>query len=441
MRHRSACAAGVLTVLEHSRREGDAVEAAASVLIMENRSRLVFFGMLVITLGCSSDSVMAPSSGPTTLPLPLSPSLAVGTYHSCVLATSGQAYCWGSNDYGATGGNDPRTRDSLPVAVSGGPFVALSTADFGSCALTPAGAVYCWGEVPQLDVAGTTTSFVPVLQPSAASTLVSVSAGYLYACGLDATGAAYCWGNNEYGQLGVGDTTARAQPTRVAGGLTFKSIGAAATQTCGLTTARAAYCWGLNEDGALGTGDPQDFVRSTPAAVAGALSFASLGVGADVSCGVTSDGSGYCWGSSFAGELGDGKGFTATTPVPVTGGVHFKSITPGRVDNTFQSTCGITTDGSAYCWGLNDHSQLGSTPQAFCPSVASTSTGLCNLSPTLVGGLGAVVAIDPGIDHTCAITTANQVVCWGNNTRGQLGDGTLTARSTPALVLGLPALQ
>ena len=101
-------------------------------------------------------------------------------------------------------------------------------------------------------------------------------------------------------------------------------------------------------------------------------------------------------------------------------------------------TCALLSDGSARCWGMNDHGQLGdattansSTPVAVCASGSG---------PGCVGGspLGGVAAISAGSLHTCALRSDGRVACWGYNFFGQLGDNTTTERHTPVYVVGMP---
>jgi alpha-tubulin suppressor-like RCC1 family protein len=97
-------------------------------------------------------------------------------------------------------------------------------------------------------------------------------------------------------------------------------------------------------------------------------------------------------------------------------------------------TCALTLRGEVLCWGLNDFGQVGGTATNDCPDPEHA----CNPMPLLVEGLGSdVTAIDAGFVHTCALTNAGGVKCWGSNSYGELGDGTTTDSSTPVDVVGL----
>src|SRR5439155_17046564 len=126
-------------------------------------------------------------------------------------------------------------------------------------------------------------------------------------------------------------------PLAVAGGLTFSSLSAGWGPTCALTANGTAYCWGDNSDGDLGVGTNTGSLQTcsigacsyTPLAVAAGLAFTTLGAGNCAggrtftslspfsfhTCGLTTAGVAYCWGSNSNGELGDGT--TTSSPVPV----------------------------------------------------------------------------------------------------------------------------
>jgi alpha-tubulin suppressor-like RCC1 family protein len=163
-------------------------------------------------------------------------------------------------------------------------------------------------------------------------------------------------------------------------------------------------------------------------AAAGALSFRQVSAGSDHSCGVTSDGLAYCWGNNFSGQLGNGTTGgpeqcgvwpCSTRPVPVAGGLHFRHVSAGHAH-----TCGVTTDERAFCWGYNGNGQLGD------------GTTADHLTPAAVAGGRHFRQVRAGANHTCAITPFDVAFCWGANFAGQLGDGTLTERPLPVRVVG-----
>jgi alpha-tubulin suppressor-like RCC1 family protein len=364
-------------------------------------------------------------------------SVAAGGAHTCALAPSGAAYCWGRSEGGQVGVASPASIcpigtqaypcSLIPVAVQGGlVFTALDAGGEHVCALTSAGAAWCWGRnhAGQLGDNTTTHRFAPVAV-TGGLTFASLSLGTLHTCGLTAQGAALCWGSNSRGQLGDGSTTDRAAPVAVTGGLAFEQITAGGSQlgyTCALTTAGQAYCWGDNGGGQLGIGVQDQAAHSAPAPVSGVVVFASLSAGlGSHTCGLTSAGSAFCWGANAFGALGDGTTASRFSPVPVGGGIVFAQIIAGGF---IGHTCGVTGSGKAYCWGENEVGAIGD------------GTLLDPLAPSAVAGGHSFSSLDAGFRHTCGRTTAGVLYCWGSNGAGQLGVNSTAMQISPARVVG-----
>ena len=180
--------------------------------------------------------------------------------------------------------------------------------------------------------------------------------------------------------------------------------------------------------GGGGPAQPPNFEsRTTPVRVAGAADFLALATGAGHTCGVREDGTAACWGWNLFGQLGTGtSGDIRNTPVPVAGLTNVRAIAAGN-----EHTCALHQDSTASCWGKNDFGQVGdgtAGAQAFRPTAAR------------VPGLTGVVALAAGGYTSCALMQGGGVRCWGLNSFGQVGDGTLGSgqnRSTPTAVVGL----
>ena len=171
-----------------------------------------------------------------------------------------------------------------------------------------------------------------------------------HTCGLAMNGTAYCWGFNRDYQLGDSTYATRREPVPVSSELTFKTISAGTDHTCAVATDGAVYCWGGNDRGQIGNGSPRDgypYARwdersvRTPTPVvglvervsvetaigverggyafarSGALSFVSISAGAYYSCGISTDGGAYCWGQGEPGQLGHGSRVTMPAPIAV----------------------------------------------------------------------------------------------------------------------------
>jgi alpha-tubulin suppressor-like RCC1 family protein len=306
-------------------------------------------------------------------------------------------------------------------------ITAISAGGGHTCALTRAGGVKCWG----YNGAGTlgdgtnTNKTTPVNVSSLSSGVVAISAGGSHTCALTSAGGVKCWGDNQWGQLGDGTTTDKTTPVDVEG-LTsgVKAISAGGEYTCALTSAGGVGCWGNNERGQLGDGTTTD--KTTPVAVSGLSSgVAAISAGRNHTCARIIERPFFgvrCWGDNFFGELGDGTITNKTTPVDVTGlSSGVAAISAGE-----SHTCALTDGGGAECWGYNEYGQLGD------------GTRVSRRTPANVSGLSSgVTAISAGGRHTCALPSAGGVTCWGGNESGQLGDGTVTNKTTAIDVGGL----
>ena len=241
--------------------------------------------------------------------------------------------------------------------------------------------------------------------------IAAVSTGGFQTCALTSTGGVECWG--------AGSTTVPVAVSGLSSGVI--AITSGGTFACALTTAGGVECWGDNSYGQLGNGTATD--SSVPVAVSGLSSGVSaISAGNAQTCALQAGGGVECWGDNFAGQLGNGTTTGSLVPVAVSGlSSGVSAISAGS-----NYTCALTSAGGVECWGDNTYGQLGN----------GTTTD--SSVPVAVSGLSsAASAISAGGNHTCALTTAEGVQCWGSNSSGQLGDGTTTNRYVPVAVSGL----
>jgi alpha-tubulin suppressor-like RCC1 family protein len=368
----------------------------------------------------------SPGISPTAASIAGVTAISAGGRHTCALFGNGSVKCWGGNGEGELG--DGTNQDSsVPVAVTGlgSPVQAIDAGGDHTCALTSAGGVECWGlnSSGQLGDGTTHDRSVPVAVSGLASGVTAITAGANHTCALTDTGAVECWGFNLRGQVGVATNADTSTPLVVSGlDRSVQAIVAGDYHTCALMTSGAVYCWGADEASELGDGKTDD--RSTPVAVAGlAGGVTAISAGYQHTCALTGAGGVECWGFYFLSLSRNGASDESSTPVAIAG------VDGGvvAISSGDYHTCAVTGAGGVECWGSNDYGQLGDgTSQSSSTAVAVAG---------LASGVTAVSGGD--FEYTCALTNIGQVMCWGINDYGQLGDGTTESRLTPVAVSGL----
>jgi alpha-tubulin suppressor-like RCC1 family protein len=265
---------------------------------------------------------------------------------------------------------------------------------------------------------------------------IAVDVGTSHGCALHERGAVSCWGSNGSGKLGDGTTTARTTPVMVTGVTDAVELSAGGQHTCVRRMSGAVLCWGDNNDGQLGDGTTTD--RHTPVAVSGLTDAVEIVAGDDHTCARRASGVVVCWGNNVRGQLGDGTTTARSAPTAVSGLIDAVEISAGNY-----YTCARRTGGTVKCWGQNAGNQLGDGAAAHTICTPLGPDIDCSLVPVTVSGLSDAIEISSSIcpqsncGHSCARRATGSVVCWGSNTRGQLGDGTTLPRTTPVGVAGV----
>jgi alpha-tubulin suppressor-like RCC1 family protein len=290
--------------------------------------------------------------------------ISTGMGHSCAVALTGEAFCWGSNVDGRIGQQSHTTeRFELPQQVrTTYTFTDVSSGRAHNCGIGFSTRPVCWGSNhdgeagvvfgPAITTDSATIDFPQyVNNPVFTLGAIGITAGGVHGCAATAVGQTYCWGNNVFGQLGDGTNNRSTSPALVTGAQAFIAVAAGGYHTCGLTAAGAAWCWGSNSSGQLGAAP---IASNVPVAVTGAISYSQITTGTSHSCGLGAGGIAYCWGDNTYGQLGDGSTTSRGTPAPVVAGVTFASISAGD-----RHTCAISTGNIAYCWGDNEFGALG----------------------------------------------------------------------------------
>ena len=268
--------------------------------------------------------------------------------------------------------------------------------------------------------------------------LIRIAVGAEHACAVDDRGRAYCWGSNGRGQLGVGDAVAGSEvpvsvdTSGVLSGKRLVLIGAAADTSCALDDTGTLYCWGANDRGQMGNGTSTGTARPIAVDITGALRARTIrrfSIGGQHACAVDDRGSAYCWGANEHGQLGIGTTEDSSVPVPVAGidaipRGGYESITVGGA-----STCGWSRDGVVACWGANGSGQLGiaTTTDSYIPRRVDFDPPLSGYGP---------FGIRTGGSTVCLAGSGEVTRCWGANGSGQLGDGSTRDSGVPVQLTG-----
>ena len=357
--------------------------------------------------------------------------IASGIEHTCVSYWTGSSfpdndreslYCWGGDQFGATG-HYPAVSEPTAVcvgsdcrgvgSVSTGGFLEGSPGGSLTCALSGR-TIHCWG------IFGSRGS-VDMGKPAPARSIwrdVRVGGGHI--CALTDESELYCWGANGTssevrGQLGTGSGERFVEePNPVAGNHRWEAFSTGRYHTCGITLGGKLYCWGRNFDGQLGTGDYRN--SNVPRQVSIFDSNQSerrwriVAAGGFQTCALDSEHRVWCWGGNGANNLGRGN-VVSDSPRPerVDSDQRFGFVDCGR-----SHCCAITRgDGDLYCWGRNSNQQTGVVRDGLAGASVSR--------PTRVNAGGGWASINLGEQHSCGSRVDGSLFCWGDNERAQVG--------------------
>lgn len=339
---------------------------------------------------------------------------------------------WGRNQYGQLGNGATNAAGEPilgPVSLPSDTSVTEVGGGYGfSIALTADGDVLAWGQndVGQLGEDSFTNSTEPVqVELPEGATVESIAVGDDHILALTTAGQVLAWGYNEWGQLGNGTTTESGLPVEVGlpAGTTVTAIAAGAGHSLALTSEGTVFAWGDNDFGQIGDGTKTQRTSPVEIPLPGAATATMIAGGDDHSLALTSEGDLLAWGYNGGGQIGDGTTTTRTTPV----GVHLPADTEiSAIEGAsgFMSYA-ITVGGELLAWGDNSYGQMGdgTTTRRTEPVAVHMPEGT------------TVTDIDAGDDHAIALTSDGAVYGWGYNRYGQVGDGTTTNRSEPEQVV------
>jgi len=389
--------------------------------------------------------------------------ITTGTHHTCAIQTSGKLSCWGDAysyvlgiGYDLGKGSDfqgntlylhpfPETvianPDGAPEAVPFTGVTALVNVDGngakdGVCALATDGTVLCWG----MGFSGYPARItVGELNEDNNPSFTDITALF---------GGGDISGINKYGSLYIGDFQINngglgmgAYRGRASNAAYFANAARASIRKerkCAVKKDGTVWCWGSETAaqrcvaGSSAGGEyPEQVYTSSPSTFLTGIADVQTGKG--FSCALRTSGSVHCWGNDYApyGALGDGT--TAGTASSVK--CNAADVTDGTgpltgvaaIATAYAHSCALKNDGTVWCWGVNTHGQLGDG--TLTNSAIAKKVVMSDGAP-----LSSITKISTSYANTCAVRSDGAAFCWGFGASQQIGDGAGIDRSTPSQV-------
>jgi len=308
-------------------------------------------------------------------------------------------------------------------------FSKIAAARSHVCGVLQSGDVFCWGRNDDGEIGNgeTAAEEVPPTHVEGLDKIIDVEVGLAHVCALRSGGTVYCWGNNEDGQLGDDSFVSSPVPVQVVNLTDVADIASGGNHNCAVRNARGGgevLCWGANDRYQLGAGGSG--IRTPVQVMApggGNLTgYAEVTSGIEHNCALKptgSSGNGHlasCWGDNRSGQLGTNRSEisragTAQRVLEKMSGAEIGDFIPGGLSAGQNSTCGIRTDGSVWCWGDGSAGHFGSQ------DLASIQQGAVEYQ-----GLGDAERLWHELFHVCAQRSSGRVVCWGDNAQTSFTD-------------------
>jgi alpha-tubulin suppressor-like RCC1 family protein len=354
-------------------------------------------------------------------------SVSAGSSHTCAIDENGNAWCWGGNRFGQLGDGSTDASVSPRQVAGGNRWRQIAAGNSHTCGVTGDGTVWCWGGnfAGKLGNGSTDSSPVPVKVEGLPGPVRFVAVSSERSCAAPESGGVWCWGDNTHDVTGIDS-----------GGIlpTARLIVDGEVRSIAISPARGCYaldevlCSGIDVDGESSTtfsgkrieGLPGDIVELTAAQF--------------MICSRSGQGRVHCWGSvSWSGTIAEGNLreslWTPATEIP-----EADAAAIAHMDSTI---CILDTDGRVTCLGYRPGTNWlldggFATPPAL-------STNRLGEKWELVLSAEDIVALDGGVAHICGVDAAGDIWCIGQNTDGQLGDGSRTERDRAVRVPRAPS--
>jgi alpha-tubulin suppressor-like RCC1 family protein len=259
----------------------------------------------------------------------------------------------------------------------------------------------------------------PVQPVSVGNNWSQVSVGGYHTAGIKTDGTLWLWGKNSYGTVGDNTAVRKSSPIQtISGGSNWQKVACGYNHTAAIKTDGTLWLWGRNNLGSNGAlGDNTVTHKSSPVqTVSGGTNWKQISCGNNYTAAIKLDGTLWCWGNNGSGVLGDNTVTNRSSPVQtVTFTTDWQKLDCGAFH-----IAAIKTDGTLWLWGNNTQGQLGDNTTVRKSSPIQTISGGTNWKQVACGYF-----------HTAAIKLDGTLWCWGYNLYGQVGDNTISYKSSP----------
>jgi alpha-tubulin suppressor-like RCC1 family protein len=350
---------------------------------------------------------------------------AAGLYHSLILTSSGEVYAWGRNQEGELG--DGTTIDRFgPVKVQNlSNVTAIACGAYHSLALKSDGTVWAWGDDTNGQLGGGNDYYNTPIQVSDLSNVTAIACGGYHSLALKSDGTVWAWGANNYGQAGDGATDTAYTPVQVTHLSDVKAIAGGGLHSLALKNDGTVWAWGYNHFGQLGmfANTGTDNANPFPTQVSGLTNVYAITAGFYHNLAYAPTGV-WAWGLNDYGQLGGGTvdGNPHYTPAKIKGIDYISSFSAGIFHTVI-----VKYDGTVWTCGANNAGQLG-----FGAADNNDHAAL-----TQIPGLTSATGAASGGYYNLIIPLTGTLWAWGDNTYGQLNDGTDSQRSAPVPAGGM----
>ncbi|MEG6591327.1 fibronectin type III domain-containing protein [Paenibacillus barengoltzii] len=343
--------------------------------------------------------------------------MSVSAYrdHNFAWNAQGDVWGWGLNSNGQLGDGtrvDKLTATSNPNLKG---FSMISTGLMQNIALRDDGTVWTWGESYR-------GQEIPLSKVEGLENIVSISSGLLHYLALREDGTVWAWGSNDLGQLGDGTTNITSKPVQVVGLDSVVSIVASYYNSMALREDGTVWIWGDGIRGVLGYDAPVEHKQLVPIKIPNLENIVQIDMSYLHGAALKGDGTVWTWGFNESGQLGDGTFLDHAVPLQVP---NLNGVT--KVSVSYSQSIALTRDGKVWSWGNNYYGEIGDAS-----GIPKRPT------PVRTAHLEGIVDIEAGELYSMAIKKNGSIWAWGNNTYGQLGDGTKVSKTTRTLVNGIP---